>query len=223
MHYSILNTATKLCIAATMLLPSTGFGDGRRFVQRSTSCGHHVQQQIVEYPQFVQQEVYYFVGQPLRVDSLLRLEKSYRQELAADDRLQQEFKEFQAWRQKQSSNIQHYKAPIASTQDCPTCQKYPPVSETTPETPPTETTDNTPPDNPVPPVGTSLFVQKCGSCHGGNTPKAQLTLSLDTTLNLAMNKKCISMMDSGKMPKGGPPLTAAEADQIKSELLQITQ
>lgn len=207
-----------------MLLPSTGLADGRRFVQRSSSCGHHVQQQIVEYPHVVQQEVYYFVGQPLRVDSLLRLEKSYRQELAADDRLQQEFKEFQVWKQSQKQNIQQYnKAANTHPQDCPTCQKSTPVNPQPPETPPTETTDNNPPNDPVPPIATSLFVQKCGSCHGGSTPKAQLTLSLETTLNLATYKKAIAMIDQGKMPKGGPPLTAAEADQIKSELLSITQ
>ncbi len=216
------NKLVNSCLAFTMLLPSSGLADGRRFVQRSTSCNHHVQQQIVEYPHIVQEQVYYFVGQPLRIESLLRLERQQYTE-QSDDRLQQEFKEFQAWKQKQA-----YKSALpqnSNSDSCPNCKNHPTNSESPPETPiPPETSENTDrPDNPAPTNQTSLFVQKCGKCHSGATPKGQLTLSTDTTMNLAMFKKCVAMIDSGKMPKGGPPLSANDADQIKSELLQLTQ
>lgn len=227
MHYNTL-TVTKVCLAATMLLPSTLMADGRRFVQRSTSCNHHVQEQVI-YPQYVEQQVYYFVGQPLRIESLMRLER----EQYSNDRLQQEFKQFQAWRQSQTQTQQKYHQPQNSTAgDCPTCRNSNPVTPQQPATEPEPVVPADPMPNPEntngatdPPPNneTSLFVQKCGKCHSGATPKGQLTLSLDTTLNLQSYKKIVSMIDSGKMPKGGPPLTANEADQIKSELLQLTQ
>lgn len=201
-----------------MLLPSTGFADGRRFVQRS--CNHHVQEQILHH-NYVQEQVYYFVGQPLRIDSLLRLEKQEYQ----NDRLQQEFAEFQKWRSSCQSYEKNTLPQNSEAGSCPQCKNNTPSSENPPENPrpPEINPDTNRPDNSATTNQTSLFVQKCSKCHSGTTPKGQLTLSLDTTMNLAMFKKCVAMIDSGKMPKGGPPLSANEADQIKSELLQLTQ
>jgi hypothetical protein len=228
-----------------MLLPSNGFADGRRFVQRSvqSNCGHHIQQQIVEYPHIVQEQVYYFVGQPLRIDSLLRLEQAEKERFEKNyqskeyseypmfkadyDRLQQEFRQFQAWRQTQKTK-EYNQSENTTAGNCPTCRNDSPVTSQQPAEQPADTT---PPntkntngtDNPSPDYAGSLFVEKCGKCHSGATPKGQLTLTLDTTLNLASYKAIVKAIDSGKMPKGGPPLSANEADQIKSELLQLTQ
>ncbi len=218
-----------LLLCFTTLISSVQ-ADGRRLVQRSVSnsCGHNYVQEQIVYPQYVQEQVYYFVGQPLRIESLMRLER----EQYNNDRLQQEFKAFQAWRQQQKQsqkqqNQKHYQSEVTESTSCPKCKTPEPINpqpESTSEPPPTPNPENIPDPNSTPPNNQAgLFVQKCGKCHGGTTPKAQLTLALDTPINLKTYKLCVELMDSGKMPKGGPPLTSAEADQIKSELLQLTQ
>ena len=179
----------------------------QRVVQKQVnSCGH-VQQVVVDNYPVYQEQVYYFVGQPLRVESLLRLESKYNQEALEYDRFKQEYREFQSWRLGQRTNQRQ-----SAHTDCPTCQNAQSIES--------EQGHGSLPPAPSP---QSIYVEKCSKCHSGNTPKGQLTLTPDTFINLDTYRKAVELIDSGKMPKGGPPLSSAEADRIKSELLGITQ
>ena len=195
MRYKISLIVLLLSVIATSLYATERVRTVRRSV--SNSCGHHVQAQIVEhYPQYVQEQVYYFVGQPLRIESLLRIEQK-----------DEEYAEFKAWKAAKLRDSKPYTAKITN----PDCEHCKPAVPTQPEIPPEN------------PVATSLYAQKCSSCHSGATPKGQLTLTADTFINFEQYKKAIKHIDAGTMPKGGPPLTEAESNFIKSELLKLVQ
>lgn len=125
-------------------------------------------------PQYA--EVYYFVGQPLRIKALVELEEA--EEYA-------EFLRYKAtYRQKGAF----------------------------PETVPSEdkvSTDNS--------ARESLITQICSKCHSGSAPKAQLTFTLDSFLDLDTFKKARNAVLSGEMPKG-KKLTEMEKAQVVSEL-----
>ena len=215
MFFKVSKSLIVTLLILSSFVSSSYAGEIFRIRQRSVhslGCNHQVVEQIY-YPQI--EQVYYFVGQPLRIESLLRLEQSYNQEITESDRLQQEFKEFQSWRVSQKSSIKRENATINI---CPTCKN----NSTTNETGSGEVTNTTDDGDSAVSVKT-LYEQKCSKCHSGNTPKGQLTLTPDTRISLELYKKAIKMIDSGKMPKGGPPLSVKEADQIKTELLGITQ
>lgn len=150
-----------------------------------------VQEQIVE------QQVYYFVGQPLRIESLLRLEQANADQYG----LAEEFRQFQKYRRERLASN--------SNDHCSTCQ--------TSKNEATDTTSsNSNSTNAV--VRGSLFSEKCGKCHSGASPKGQLSLDGDFLLTAEQFKKARDMVNSGKMPKGGPPLSNQEKDQIIAEL-----
>lgn len=158
---------------------------------------HVVQEQIVE------QQVYYFVGQPLRIESLMRLEKENTCHGTDSSGLAEEFRQFQEFRQFKQAQ----RATGNRNADCDTCNK---------ETADVSTGTDSNTNNAR--IRSSLLEQKCGKCHSGVSPKGQLSLEKDSLLNAQQFKKSRDMINSGKMPKGGPPLSDTEKDQIIAEL-----
>lgn len=156
--------------------------------QRQSSCNKIVERVVVEeVPEYA--EVYYFVGQPLRIQALMELEK------------EADYAEYLRWKSNSIS-----KQAVTGDKECPTC---PPAEPT----PPTNNSDTSVNINP----GTKIIEQTCAKCHSGATPKAQLTITNDAHLDLDTFKKARNMVLSGKMPKG-TKLSEAEKDRVLVEL-----
>ena len=67
---------------------------------------------------------------------------------------------------------------------------------------------------------TSLLAQHCAKCHGAATatPGGGLFLHADSAIDGRHALKAKRLMESGKMPKGGPPLPAETQAAILKEI-----
>jgi mono/diheme cytochrome c family protein len=81
-----------------------------------------------------------------------------------------------------------------------------------------------PPAAPIPPASTnptaaaaSLVSSRCAGCHGGATPKAELSLEQVDRLTAAQRVKAIHEVITGNMPKGGK-LSNDEIRAVVNEL-----
>lgn len=149
----------------SLLFPSVATSDHCNLRRQNFSQSYYYA------PQYA--EVYYFVGQPLRIKALVELEQA------------EEYAEFKRWKQKQ-------------------LQPHP--------TPPSELLKEE-----IPTARVSLVNNICAKCHSGAAPKAQLSLTHDSFLELDTFKKARNAVLSGEMPKG-QKLTDEEKNQVISEL-----
>jgi mono/diheme cytochrome c family protein len=79
------------------------------------------------------------------------------------------------------------------------------------------TTPTPPPSSNPTAAATSLVSSRCASCHGGATPKAELSLEHVNRLTAAQRVKAIHEVVVGNMPKGGK-LSGDEMRAVVSEL-----
>ena len=88
----------------------------------------------------------------------------------------------------------------------------------TPEPMPDSPATPTPPASSNPTAAaTSLVSSRCASCHGGATPKAELSLEHVDRLTAAQRVKAIHEVVTGNMPKGGK-LSGDEMRAVVNEL-----
>jgi mono/diheme cytochrome c family protein len=72
----------------------------------------------------------------------------------------------------------------------------------------------------VPPPPSSHVAMHCAACHGGQTPKAGLSLEHPETLNITDRLNAVHAVVTGRMPKGSR-LSAEELQAVLAELATV--
>lgn len=77
----------------------------------------------------------------------------------------------------------------------------------------------------APPASNSIIASKCGRCHGLTLtePKGGKFFDAGHKLNCDDAWKALKLVDSGKMPEGGPPLTPQEKGLFLKELYSLVE
>jgi mono/diheme cytochrome c family protein len=75
---------------------------------------------------------------------------------------------------------------------------------------------------PAPLNAGSILATKCARCHGASKGRVPV-LDAGIALSGETVRSALDAVNQGKMPKGGPPLTAEEIAQFKDELLAAVE